>query len=274
MPGGRRARARPPTATTRVQLAFEEVPAKRLNKPETGPPGEGRASAPHRHLREFRGTTELTVGETVTVEVFGPGDHIKVTGTSIGKGFAGTIKRHNFGRGPESHGSHNVRKPGSIGQSAQPSRVFKGVRMSRPHGRRARHPARPRGRSTATPTRNVILVSGSVPGSKGGLVEIREDATDGRSRPPSSAARRPPSCDESVFGLEVERAAAARGREGRGGGEAPGHARHEDPRPGGRRSRQAVAPEGHRPRPPGHDPRRALARRRRRLRAAARARTT
>jgi large subunit ribosomal protein L3 len=157
-----------------VQLAFEEVPAKRLNKPETGHLAKV-GVAPHRHLREFRGTTELTVGENVTVDVFGPGDHIKVTGTSIGKGFAGTIKRHNFGRGPESHGSHNVRKPGSIGQSAQPSRVFKGLRMS---GHMGDERVTQRGLIVIDrdSTRNVILVSGSVPGSKGGLVEIREDA--------------------------------------------------------------------------------------------------
>ena len=157
-----------------VQLAYQEVAGKRLNKPETGHLAKA-GVAPHRHLREFRGTTELTVGENVTVEVFGPGDHVKVSGTSIGKGFAGTIKRHNFGRGPESHGSHNVRKPGSIGQSAQPSRVFKGLRMSG-HMGDARVTQRGLTVVDRDAERGVILIAGSVPGSKGGLVEIREDA--------------------------------------------------------------------------------------------------
>ena len=130
---------------------------------------------PHRHLVEFRGTTELAVGEAVTVGVFGPGDHIKVSGTSVGKGFAGTIKRHNFSRGPVSHGSHNVRAPGSIGQSAWPSRVFKGKRMA---GHMGSERVTQRGLTVidVDPHRNVILVSGAVPGPKGGLVEIREDA--------------------------------------------------------------------------------------------------
>ena len=188
--GGRRARAghrdrgcparwspcaaRPRTGTTPFSSAYEEVPAKRLNKLETGHLAKV-GVAPHRHLREFHGTTELTVGENVTVDVFGPGDHIKVTGTSIGKGFAGTIKRHNFGRGPESHGSHNVRKPGSIGQSAQPSRVFKGVRMS---GHMGDERVTQRGLVVIDrdSERNVILVSAPCRAPRAGLVEIREDA--------------------------------------------------------------------------------------------------
>src|SRR5581483_3759839 len=112
-----------------VQLAFDEVPERKLSKGELGHLQRAGAAA-HRHLVEFRGPSELTVGEAVTVEAFEPGEAIKVAGTSIGKGFAGTIKRHRFHRGPKSHGSHNIRKPGSIGASATPSRVFKGVRMA------------------------------------------------------------------------------------------------------------------------------------------------
>ena len=157
-----------------VQLAYEAVDLDTLTKPEAGHLAKA-GVGPHRHLTEFRGTTELNIGEAVTVGVFGPGDHIKVSGTSVGKGFAGTIKRHNFSRGPVSHGSHNVRAPGSIGQSAWPSRVFKGKRMAGQMGNK---------RITQTgltvldidARRNVILVAGSVPGPKGGLVEIREDA--------------------------------------------------------------------------------------------------
>jgi large subunit ribosomal protein L3 len=156
-----------------VQLAFQESKAKHVNKPETGHLAKV-GLAPHRHLREFRGPTELLVGDTVTVESFGPGDHVKVTGRSKGKGFAGTVKRHNFGRGPESHGSHNVRKPGSIGQSAWPSRVWKGLRMSGHMGDVTRTQ---RGLVVVDrdPERNLLLVSGSVPGATGGLVYVRED---------------------------------------------------------------------------------------------------
>src|SRR5438309_8566119 len=97
-----------------VQVAFAPVAERKLSRPELGHLRKGQAGA-HRHLVEFRGPTELTVGETVTVETFEAGQAVKVSGIGIGKGFAGTIKRHRFHRGPVSHGSHNVRKPGSIG---------------------------------------------------------------------------------------------------------------------------------------------------------------
>ena len=112
-----------------VQLAFEPVAERKLSKAELGHLKKAGVEA-HRHLVEFRGASEAVVGEPVTVEVFEPGDKIKVSGIGIGKGFAGTIKRHRFHRGPKSHGSHNVRKPGSIGASATPSRVFKGMKMA------------------------------------------------------------------------------------------------------------------------------------------------
>ena len=124
-------------------------------------------------MLEFRGPTELVPGETVTVETFQPGDKIKVSGIGIGKGFAGTIKRHNFSRGPVSHGSHNVRKPGSIGASATPSRVFKGMKMAgRLGGKRATQLGLTVFSTDAE--RNLLLVKGAVPGPKNGIVEIRE----------------------------------------------------------------------------------------------------
>ncbi len=159
---------------TAVQLAFEPVADRKISQGERGHLKRAGAAA-HRHLAEFRGVSELQVGETVTVEAFQPGDKVKVSGISIGKGFQGTIKRHNFKRGPVSHGSHNVRKPGSIGASATPSRVFKGMRMAGRMGGK---------RSTQVGLvihdvdleRNLLLVKGSVPGSKSGLVEIREES--------------------------------------------------------------------------------------------------
>jgi large subunit ribosomal protein L3 len=155
-----------------VQLAFEPVAERKLSAGERGHLSKNGVE-PHRHLLEFRGPTELVPGETVTVETFEPGDKVKVAGIGIGKGFAGTIKRHNFSRGPVSHGSHNVRKPGSIGASATPSRVFKGVRMSgRMGGKRATQVGLTV--HSTDPERNLLLIKGSVPGPKNGLVEVRE----------------------------------------------------------------------------------------------------
>jgi large subunit ribosomal protein L3 len=158
---------------TAVQLAFGAVKEKRISKPEAGhlkKAGQG----PHRHLVEIRDAESLAVGDTVTVEAFEPGERIKVSGRSKGKGFAGTIKRHNFSRGPTSHGSHNVRKPGSIGASATPSRVFKGMRMS---GHMGDERVTQRGLRVAEvdAERNLLLIAGAVPGSVGGVVEIRSD---------------------------------------------------------------------------------------------------
>jgi large subunit ribosomal protein L3 len=156
-----------------VQVAFEPVPARKISKAEVGHL-ERAGVDPHRHLVEFRGASELTVGETVTVEAFQPGDKVKVSGIGIGKGFQGTIKRHNFSRGPKSHGSHNIRKPGSIGASATPSRVFKGLRMA---GRMGGKPVTQVGLTVHSTDleRNLLLVAGAVPGPKNGVVEVREE---------------------------------------------------------------------------------------------------
>jgi large subunit ribosomal protein L3 len=160
-----------------VQVAFEPVAERKLSKGELGHLAKG-GVGPHRHLVEFRGPTQSVVGETVTVESFEPGDRIKVSGIGIGKGFAGTIKRHNFSRGPKTHGSHNIRKPGSIGASATPSRVFKGVRMAgRMGGKRATQVGLVV--HEVDVERNLLLVKGAVPGPKNGIVEVREDKRRG-----------------------------------------------------------------------------------------------
>ncbi|HEU0248232.1 MAG TPA: 50S ribosomal protein L3 [Gaiellaceae bacterium] len=154
-----------------VQLAFEEIAERKISKPELGHLKKA-GFGPHRHVVELRGETDLAVGATVTVDAFEPGDEIKVSGISVGKGYQGTIKRHGFTRGPVSHGSHNVRKPGSIGASAYPSRVFKGMRMSgRMGGVRVTQPGLVV--HEVDPERNLLLVKGSVPGPASGLVEIR-----------------------------------------------------------------------------------------------------
>jgi large subunit ribosomal protein L3 len=157
-----------------VQLAFGQCKEKSLTKAELGHLKKADAG-PHRHVAEFRNEVgELLVGETVTVEAFAAGDKVKVSGTSKGKGFQGTIKRHNFKRGPASHGSHNVRAPGSIGASATPSRVFKGIRGP---GRMGGGRITQRGLTVVEiiPGQNLLLIRGAVPGPRGGTVEVRTD---------------------------------------------------------------------------------------------------
>jgi large subunit ribosomal protein L3 len=114
------------------------------------------------------------IGDEVTVSSFEPGQQVKVSAISVGKGFQGTIKRHNFSRGPETHGSHNVRAPGSVGASADPARVFKGMRMPGQMGSRR---VTQQGASVVEvdAERNLLLIRGSVPGGKNATVEVRSD---------------------------------------------------------------------------------------------------
>jgi len=157
-----------------VQLAYEQVADRKLSRAERGHLAKNGVHAAYRHLVEFRGHfSDAVQGENVTVEIFQPGDKIKVAGIGIGKGFQGTIKRHNFSRGPVTHGSHNVRKPGSIGASATPSRVFKGMKMA---GRMGGKRVTQTGLTVHSidVERNLLLVKGAVPGPKNGVVEVRE----------------------------------------------------------------------------------------------------
>jgi large subunit ribosomal protein L3 len=158
-----------------VQLAFGACKEKVLTRAELGHLKKADASA-HRHLAEFRDEAgELLVGEVVKADAFAPGDKVKISGVSKGKGFQGTIKRHNFASGPKSHGSHNVRAPGSIGASATPSRVMKGLRGP---GRMGGGRITQRGLTVVEviADQNLLLVRGAVPGPKGTTVEVRTDA--------------------------------------------------------------------------------------------------
>jgi large subunit ribosomal protein L3 len=158
-----------------VQLAFGAGKEKHLTKAQLGHLKKADAG-PHRKIKEFRDHAgELTVGETVTVEAFEVGQKIKISGTSKGKGFQGTIKRHNFSQGPKSHGSHNVRAPGSIGASAWPARVMKGIRGP---GQMGNKRVTNKGLTIVRldPAQNLMLVRGSVPGGRNGIVEVRTDA--------------------------------------------------------------------------------------------------
>jgi large subunit ribosomal protein L3 len=163
-----------------VQLGLVEdrpVRLKNVNKPMRGHfEKTGGGVPPTRVLKELRldaPEDELNVGDTVLVNVFADGDAIEVVGTSKGRGFQGTVKRHHFNRGPESHGSMNVRKPGSIGQSAYPSRVIKGTRSSGHMGDRR---VTLKGLTVARVDveNHLLMVRGSVPGANGSVIVVRK----------------------------------------------------------------------------------------------------
>jgi large subunit ribosomal protein L3 len=157
-----------------VQLAGIETAERKLTKAELGHLKKAGAPA-MKAVAEFRDEAEPhEIGDKVTVEQFEPGQRVQVSGVAVGKGFQGTIKRHNFSRGPMSHGSHNIRAPGSIGASADPARVFKGVGMP---GRMGGKRATQRGLEVVEvdPENNLLLLRGAVPGPKGGTVEVRTD---------------------------------------------------------------------------------------------------
>lgn len=159
-----------------VQLGYGAVRPSRLTSPQRGHLKKAGAP-PVRHLHEFAPDEigrEVAVGDVVTVEDFEPGQRVRVTGTSKGKGYAGTVKRHRFGRGPKTHGSHNIRQPGSIGAAAFPARVMKGLRMSGHMGNRT---VTQRGLEVVDrdPSRNLLLVKGAVPGGVNGIVIVRPE---------------------------------------------------------------------------------------------------
>jgi large subunit ribosomal protein L3 len=157
-----------------LQLGFGSTREKALSKGELGHLAKAGAP-PLARLAEFRGEGEgLAVGESVTVGAFEAGQRVKVSGVSKGKGFQGTIKRHGFHRGPAGHGSHNVRAPGSIGASATPSRVPKGLRGAGQTGNR-RITQRGLEVVAVRERENLLFVRGSVPGPRNGLVEVRSD---------------------------------------------------------------------------------------------------
>ena len=127
-----------------------------------------------RNIHELRAEQDYQVGQTIDAAVFQPGDPVKITGRSRGRGFAGVVRRHGFKGGPNTHGSMNHRLPGSIGQSASPSRVFKGTRMG---GRMGGSNSTVKGLRVVEvdAERNLLVISGSVPGWRGGLLTITSD---------------------------------------------------------------------------------------------------
>ena len=155
-----------------VQIGFEE--SRKLNKPERGHLAK-KGLPPLRHLVEIRSrpTPDLKVGDRIDVGIFKPGDLVDVTGTSKGRGFTGVVKRHGFRGGPKTHGqSDRHRAPGSIGASATPGRVLKGMRMAGHHGDR-RVTVRNLRVVNVDPERNLLTVEGAVPGATKGLLVVR-----------------------------------------------------------------------------------------------------
>jgi large subunit ribosomal protein L3 len=165
-----------------ARIAFEATPERKLSKPEQGVFKKASVE-PHRHIVEIRDYDGLEQGQELKAEIFAAGEIVDVTSTSKGKGFQGLIKRHKFSRGPESHGSMNVRQPGAIG-ATDAARVFKGVRMSGQMGNE-RTTARGYKVVRVDPERNLILVKGGVPGAKGALVLVRQSTKRVKVKGPS-----------------------------------------------------------------------------------------
>jgi len=157
---------------TAVQLGYEEVKEKSLNKPELGHLSKAGA-VPLRHLTEYRlsETPSYELGQQVTVDIFSAGQLVDVCGKSIGRGFAGYQKRHGFARGPMSHGSKNHRLPGSTGAGTTPGRVYPGKRMAGQLGNK-RVTLRKLSIVRVETDRNLLLIKGSLPGKPGALVSI------------------------------------------------------------------------------------------------------
>lgn len=155
-----------------VQLGYGEVAQKALNKPELGHLSKVGAG-PLRHLKEYRlaDSAQYELGGQVKVDIFEPGQVVDVIGTSIGRGFAGYQKRHNFRRGPMAHGSKNHRLPGSIGPGTTPGRVYPGRRMAGRMGG-CQVTIRKLTIVRVDTERNLLLVKGSVPGKPGGLLNV------------------------------------------------------------------------------------------------------
>ena len=163
-----------------IQVGYGDVSKKALNKPELGHLAKSNAS-PLRHLHEYRleNTSEYELGQQIKADSFSPGQIVDVIGTSIGRGFAGYQKRHNFKRGPMAHGSKNHRLPGSTGAGTTPGRVYPGKRMA---GRLGGGQVTIRKLTVVRVDveRNLLLIKGAVPGKPGALLNVVPAKTVGR----------------------------------------------------------------------------------------------
>ena len=159
-----------------VQLGFLAAKEKQLKKPAAGHFKKAGVAA-HRHVREIRLKADASyeIGQALKADLFSAGELVDVTGTTKGKGFSGQHKRHHFGRGPVTHGSHNIKQPGSIGSSSTPSRVYKGMRMAGQLGNQQRTTMHLKVVRVDL-DRNLLLVNGDVPGHKNSVVLVRDSA--------------------------------------------------------------------------------------------------
>jgi large subunit ribosomal protein L3 len=162
-----------------VRLAFQPAAEGKVSKPRAGEFKKAGID-PHKQVVELRDLDGLEVGQELKCDVFGEGELVDVTSTSKGKGFQGMVKRHRFSRGPESHGSMNVRRPGAIG-ATDAARVFRGVRMAGQMGNERTTVQRLKV-LRVDGERNLLLVQGGVPGAKGALVLVRQSAARGKAR--------------------------------------------------------------------------------------------
>jgi large subunit ribosomal protein L3 len=157
-----------------LQLGFDEKPVEKLNKPQSGHLKKT-SNKGFRVLREFRtdDAEKIEAGTNIGIDIFGVGDKVNISGISKGRGFQGTIKRHGFSRGPETHGCRNHRKPGSIGNSAWPGRVFKGKKLPGHMGTN-RETVKNLTIVDIKHEDNILLVKGPVPGFKTGILEVQK----------------------------------------------------------------------------------------------------
>lgn len=162
-----------------ARLAFGAVKPARVSSPVKGEFAKA-GVAPRRHVAELRGYEGLEAGQELKCDIFAEGELVDVVATSKGKGFQGMVKRHNFARGPETHGSMNVRRPGSIG-ATDAARVFKGVRMAGQMGN-VRTTVQGLKVMRVDPERNLLLVNGGVPGARGTLVIVRDSVKSRRGK--------------------------------------------------------------------------------------------
>jgi large subunit ribosomal protein L3 len=173
-------KTKPTDGYSAVQIGYSEVKPKALNKPELGHLAKSGAN-PLRHLQEYRleDTSSFELGQQLKADAFEAGQIVDVIGTSIGKGFAGFQKRHNFKRGPMSHGSKNHREPGSIGPGTTPGRVYPGKRMAGRMGN-VQVTVRKLTIVRVDTERNLLLIKGAVPGKAGALVNVVPEKKVGR----------------------------------------------------------------------------------------------
>ncbi len=166
---------------TAIQVAYGDVKEKALSRPELGHLKKAEVE-PKRHLREYRikDTSEFELGQVLTADRFNSGQLVDVTGTSMGRGFAGYQKRHGFSRGPMSHGSKNHRLPGSTGAGTTPGRVYPGKRMAGQYGNK-QITVRKLQVVSVDAERNLLLIKGAVPGKPGALLNIRPATIVGQS---------------------------------------------------------------------------------------------